>query len=200
MAYTRAQDVQVDAWATIGNDGWSWASLWPYYLKHEAFIAPNQTEQEAGVSYNPAYHGLTGPLDVGFLEMPRDKLSPLLNKTYQALGVPWTRDVNGGRMRGYNIFPWTVAVADGVREDAARAYYYSFKSRPNLGVLVNTMANRIVWKNRSDDGKVTADGVEVIPLNGEHVCVFQARNEVILSAGSLRSPGILELSGVGNPR
>lgn len=103
-------------------------------------------------------------------------------------------------MRGYNIFPSTVAIASGVREDAARAYYYSFKSRPNLSVLVNTMANRIVWKNRGGGGKVTADGVEVSPLNREHVCMVQARNEVILSAGSLRSPGILELSGVGNPR
>ncbi|KKA20115.1 Glucose oxidase [Rasamsonia emersonii CBS 393.64] len=198
MAYTRAQDVQIDAWAAIGNDGWDWSSLWPYYLKSEAFTAPNQTQRAAGASYNPAYHGVTGPLHVGFIEMQPNNLSSILNQTYQALGVPWTEDVNGGKMRGYNFFPSTVDDAADVREDAARAYYYPFESRPNLRVMLNTLANRIVWKNETSGGNVTADGVEVTPLNGT-VCRIQANNEVILSAGSLRSPGILELSGVGNP-
>ncbi|KAL1963327.1 hypothetical protein VTN77DRAFT_8448 [Rasamsonia byssochlamydoides] len=199
MAYTRAQDVQVDAWSAIGNEGWDWNSLWPYYLKSEAFTAPNQTQQAAGASYNPTYHGLTGPLDVGFTEMLPNNLSSLLNKTYQALGIPWTEDVNGGKMRGYNFFPSTVDDAEDVREDAARAYYYPFESRPNLSVMLNTTANRIVWKNETTGGNVTAGGVEVTALNDGTVCMVQANHEVILSAGSLRSPGILELSGVGNP-
>lgn len=197
MAYTRAQDVQIDAWAAIGNDGWDWSSLWPYYLKSEAFTALNQTQRAAGASYNPAYHGLTGPLHVGFTEMQPNNLSSILNETFRALGIPWTEDVNGGKMRGYTFFPLTIDDAADVREDAARAYYYPFESRPNLKVMLNTLANRIVWKNETG-GNITADGVEVT-LNGT-VCRIQANNEVILSAGSLRSPGVLELSGIGNPR
>lgn len=86
-----------------------------------------------------------------------------------------------------------------MREDAARAYYYPFQSRPNLRVFLNTTVNKIVRRDCAVGMNVTADGVEVTSATGT-TSILTAAKEIIVSAGSLRSPAILELSGVGNPR
>lgn len=201
MAYTRAEDVQIDAWEAIGNQGWNWSTLFPYYLKSEQFQIPTSAQSAAGANWNPAYHGMNGPLMTGWTyEMMNGSMAEVLNTTYQNLGISYLPDVNGGKMHGYTLFPRTVNRALDVREDAARAYYYPFESsRPNLSVMLNTYGNRIVWANATNtEGSVTATGVEVTLSNGT-VQTIQANKEVILSAGSLISPVILERSGVGNP-
>lgn len=199
MAYTRAEDVQIDAWQAIGNTGWTWESLFPYYLKAENLTIPTMSQVEFGATYNPAYHSGTGPLDVAFTEMVNSTFLNLLNETFQSLGVPWSEDVNGGKMRGLSISPSTVNYQEYVREDAARAYYWPYASRGNLQVLLNTFVNHIELGMVASSNNVTASGVQVTYQNGT-VGVINATKEVILSAGSLKSPGILELSGIGNPQ
>ena len=125
-----------------------------------------------------------------------DGLAQTLNQTYQSFDVPYNEDLNGGNMVGFSLYPMTVDSELDVREDAARAYYYPYQSRKNLHVLSNTHANRLKWENSED---VTANGVEVTLANGT-TAVAHAKREVILSAGSLRSPILLEHSGIGNPR
>ncbi|KAG8405571.1 hypothetical protein J3458_022217 [Metarhizium acridum] len=197
MAYTRAEDVQIDAWQTIGNEGWTWKKLLPYYLQSENLTIPSQNQVSKGASYNPSLHGTFGPLDVGFYDIPDNDFTGILNATINGLGIPWVEDVNGGKMRGFNIFPSTINVAANVREDAARAYYWPVASRDNLHLLVDTFVNRIVWQDKADNsGHVTASGVEVTLANGT-TSVMSANREVIVSAGALKSPGILELSGIG---
>lgn len=100
-------------------------------------------------------------------------------------------------MRGFNIYPSTLDVDLNVREDAARAYYFPYDDRKNLHLLENTTANRLFWKNGSAEEAI-ADGVEITSADGK-VTRVHAKKEVIISAGALRSPLILELSGVGNP-
>ncbi|OJJ46986.1 hypothetical protein ASPZODRAFT_141756 [Penicilliopsis zonata CBS 506.65] len=199
MAYVRAQDVQVDAWEAIGNDGWTWETLFPYYLKSENFTIPAQTQVDAGATFESAEHGFQGPLRTAFPPMnATGELTPLINETLHALGIPWNRDINGGRMRGFSIYPWTL---DGeIRHDAARAYYWPFANRANLHVLLDTRVNRILWAQPSNTttDELTASGVEISLANTTSHIV--AKKEVILSAGVLRSPALLELSGVGNPR
>lgn len=89
-----------------------------------------------------------------------------------------------------------------IRNDAARAYYWPYADRPNLHVKLNMFVNQIVWEDRNKgekEGNLTATGVATNTERGkEHV--IHAQKEVILAAGTLRSPAILELSGVGNPR
>lgn len=212
MAYTRAEDVQIDAWQEIGNSGWNWTTLFPYYLKSEDYQVPNSTDVAAGASYNLKYHGFDGPLKVGHPPKQSSDLPGILNTTYQSLGVPWTADTNGGKMRGFNYVPFTIDHAQNVREDAARAYYWPFTSlRSNIDVLTNTRADKIVWKDETPSnetsssnrtiasGDAVADGVQITASNG-NTSVIKVSKEVILAAGSLRSPAILELSGVGNPR
>jgi choline dehydrogenase-like flavoprotein len=106
-------------------------------------------------------------------------------------------------MRGFALHPYTVD-ADGVRSDAAAAYYQDISGRSNLHVWVNASIARILWRDttRKDVKPLVATGVEVLHHGGRASGPqwVHARREVILAAGAMRSSGILELSGVGNPR
>ncbi|CAI7611892.1 unnamed protein product [Penicillium glandicola] len=200
MVYLRAQAAQINAWETVGNKGWNWESLLPYYKKGEQLQDPAQYPflDGSGVAFDPAYHGFTGPLKVGWTSTQlNDGLAQKMNTTYQNLEVPvqYNRDPNGGDMVGYSLYPMTVDSELNIREDAARAYYYPYQNRTNLHIWLNTHANKLTWK---DGPEVTANGVEVTLSNGT-TAVVKATREVILAAGALKSPVLLELSGVGNP-
>lgn len=198
MSYTRAEDVQIDKWQELGNRDWSWNSLFPYYTKSENLTKPTKHDLEAGATYDESVHGFEGPLRVSFNEFMPGNLTGALNETFDSLGIPWSEDVNGGKMRGYSVFPETIDHENDVREDAARAYYWPVRGRPNLTMKSNTRANKILWKKDDEtNGKyAVADGVEVNTAEG--TSSVMARREVIVSAGSLRTPVFLELSGVGN--
>ncbi|GIC86366.1 GMC family oxidoreductase [Aspergillus udagawae] len=200
MSYTRAEEIQIDAWQWIGNQGWTWQILGPYYKKGKNFQIPTPAQYSAGANYNALYHGKSGPLLVGGTwDMQNSTVHTELRSTYEHLGIPYLPDVNGGKMHGYSMFSRTVNRAGNVREDAARAYNYPFASRPNLSVMLNTTGNRILWANQTGTlGPAVASGVEVTLSDGT-IETIMANKEVILSAGSLTSPAILERFGVGNP-
>ena len=199
MAYTRAEDVQIDAWEALGNPGWNWRTLFPYYRKSERYQIPGPSQIRGGASYVPAFHGFAGPLAVGYTNnTATDNLASTVNATFQALGVPWSRDVSGGKMRGFTHYPRTVDPAARVREDAARAYYWPFKARGNLHVMTNTAAMKILWAP-GNGPNVTASGVQVRKSDGS-TAVVNATREVILAAGAIKTPMLLEVSGIGNPR
>jgi len=196
MTYVRAEKAQIDSWETIGNKGWNFDSLFPYYLKSEQFDIPTPAQIAAGASYEENFHGEQGPLKVGYsYGLLNGSFVQGVEAAWGELGMPHNPDVNGGQVRGFTVWQSTLDRDANVREDAARAYYYPIQSRPNLSIFLSTTANRVIWK---DSTEVTAAGVEVTSANGT-VSVIQARKEVILSAGSLRSPALLELSGIGNP-
>ena len=100
-------------------------------------------------------------------------------------------------MRGYNIFPKTFDRFEDKREDSARAYYYPVSERPVLDVFLNATAQRMTWEPESHASKPFANGVTFQTANGTEVTILADR-EVVLSAGALMSPLLLELSGVGN--
>ncbi|KAF8851795.1 putative glucose oxidase [Acephala macrosclerotiorum] len=197
MTYVRAEKSQIDSWGEIGNGGWSWDELFPYYLKSEDFTHPIAAQLSSGVSYVPGDHGEFGPLKVGYpYGLLNGSFHTVVEDTWEALNLPHNQDVNGGSVRGFTIWQSTLDMEANVREDAARAYYYPVERRPNLHVFLNTTANRIIWEHT--EGDAVAAGVEVTASDGT-VSILNCSREVILSAGSLRSPAILELSGVGNP-
>ncbi|KAH6671802.1 glucose oxidase [Halenospora varia] len=201
MAYTRAEISQVNLWETLGSANWNWKELFPYYLKHEGFQVPTEEQAAKGASYNSAYHGLQGPLKIGWVnasELMDVSVPTMLNATYESLGVDYNQDVNGGDMVGWSVYPKTVDTALNIRHDAGRAYYYPIANRTNLKLFSKTTANKIVWSNQLDCGDAVASGVEVTDEAGSSY-VIKASKEVIISAGALRSPLLLEASGVGNP-
>jgi choline dehydrogenase-like flavoprotein len=201
MTYIRAEDVQIDAWEELGNDGWNWDSLWPYYLAQEQFQIPDDEQEKNGASYEESVHGFEGEVDVGFTPyLTGQGAFDILKQTSEMLGYPYNEDPNNGTLRGTNTWPSMLKVKDRVREDAARAYYWPVsESRPNLHVFLDTTAARIVWDtDSSTDRKVIATGVEVI-ASSNTTEIIHATREVIVAAGSLRSPALLEHSGIGNP-
>ncbi|KAJ5623331.1 hypothetical protein N7490_011936 [Penicillium lividum] len=196
MSYTRAQNVQIDAWESMGNKGWNWKSLLPYYKKSEGFQVPTPDQVAHGADYYISYHGQDGPIKTGWPNaMANSSVLPVLDETLAQIRVNYNRDVNGGNMVGLTVHPDTVDRDANVRQDAARAYYWPIEERSNLKIITNSYANKIVWSNASHDAIAT--GVEVTGPDG--VITVHASKEVILSAGSLKSPMILELSGIGNP-
>lgn len=200
MAYTRAESNQIDVWETLGNEGWNWSTLYPYYLKSETFTAPDgDVAERTHIAYDMEYHGKSGPVHTGFADGNTNSTYPVsMNATYQALGQPWNLDGTDGDMIGFSPYAKTISPELNIRWDAARAYYFPYANRTNLKVLLNTSANKITWASANNGSSATADGVEITSSDGT-TSVVKATKEVILSAGALVSPLLLELSGVGNP-
>ncbi|OJD32699.1 glucose oxidase [Diplodia corticola] len=199
MSFTRAAASQIDAWEQIGNSGWNWQSMWQYYLKSEQYQAPGVDQLRGGAAYESSFHSTRGDLKVGYpKEQAIDDFLAPLNASYQELGIPYSPDVSGGDMHGFNVFPMMIDVAENVRSDAARSYYLPFRSRPNLHVWYNTSVTRLVWGGDDSAGNAVATGVEAASVDGTALTIT-AKKEVVVAAGALRTPAILELSGVGNP-
>ncbi|KAL1798058.1 hypothetical protein ACET3X_004664 [Alternaria dauci] len=201
MTYLRAEVAQIDAWQQIGNEGWTWESLLPYYKKSEYIQFPSTSQALRGASLDPETHGTTGPLAVGWTnDMMGEEVISSINQTLGALGLPLNEEPNAGSMRGLTVFPKTIDREENVREDAGRAYYWPVSKRPNLDIYLDSFVEKMIWHPESENNNTgrTASGVVFSSLNGTKTTIF-ANREVILSAGSLRSPLLLEQSGVGNP-
>lgn len=197
MTYLRAETAQIDAWERIGNKGWNWNSLLPYYKKSEYFERPSESQVETGATFDAAFHGTAGPLTVGWAE-PMGNIASTLISTFGSLGLPFNTEPNNGSMRGFNIFPKTLDRQNNVREDSGRAYFWPVAKRPNLDIFVNSFVEKIVWDPLVDGAEPVARGVVYVNGTGSRTTIL-ANREIILSAGALRSPLILEQSGVGNP-
>lgn len=200
MTYLRAEKVQIDAWEELGNDGWNWESMWPYYIGQEMFQIPSEEQQNNGATYEDDVHRSKGEVDVGFTPyLTGQGAFDLLSETTKALGYPINEDANNGTMRGTTTWPSMLKVDEKIREDAARSFYWPIaNARPNLQVFLNTTATRIVWSEDTASGtQATTSGVEVL-ISDNTTTTLQATREVIVAAGSLRSPALLEHSGIGN--
>ncbi|KAF3024920.1 hypothetical protein E8E14_013026 [Neopestalotiopsis sp. 37M] len=196
MTFLRGDRAEVDAWEALGNTGWNWDALWPHYKGVERFEVPTPAQTEAGASWNPDFHGLEGELATGYpYELINGSIHDTWRQTWEGLGFPWNEDANGGDIRGISIWPYTLDRDADVREDASRAFIQPVESRPNLKIIQGTV-KRLTWKEDVGTCEAEADGVEYLTAAGETITV-QAQKEVILSAGALRSPLILESSGIG---
>ncbi|KAI3337007.1 GMC oxidoreductase [Xylariaceae sp. AK1471] len=199
MTYIRGGKAQFDAWEALGNEGWNWESLYPYYKKAEKFTTPNVAQTAAGATYDPGVHGDTGHVHVGFpFSLVNGSFHELAREAWEALGYSFIEDVNAGSVHGFSLWPQTLDRDQNLRFDSARSYYYDVEDRPNLTLIKGTV-KRVTWANSSATCQsAVADGVEYVTPD-EKLVKLKADKEVILSAGALRSPLILESSGVGNP-
>ncbi|KAI1085603.1 putative GMC oxidoreductase [Whalleya microplaca] len=198
MTYIRGDKAEFDAWEILGNDGWNWEALYPYFKQVEQFSPPTTAQAAAGATFNVDYHGETGSMKTGYpFRLLNGTFHEMAQQAWDSLGYPFNSDVNSGDVRGFDIWPQTLDRDANIREDAARAYYYSVESRPNLKIIKGTVT-RLAWTNSTSREDPYAEGIEYLTPEGQAVQVSAAK-EVILSAGSLRSPLILERSGIGNP-
>jgi choline dehydrogenase-like flavoprotein len=177
MVYIRGHKNDYDHWAALGNAGWSYADVLPYFKR-----------SEDNAELDGAYHGKGGPLSVGRLQSD----NPVQEIYLQAAREAQFRirdDFNGEEQEGLGIYQ--VTQKNGERWSAARGYIHPFiGSRDNLHVETGAHAMRILFEGKR------AVGVEY--RRGKEVRQVHARREVILSLGAFQTPQLLMLSGVGD--
>jgi choline dehydrogenase len=177
LVYVRGQPGDFDDWHAAGNPGWSWSEVLPYFRKFE--------DHAFGAS---EYHGVGGPIHVSDVAA---SVHPLCQNFIQAcadVGVTYTGDFNGPQPEGAGL--WQVMVKDGRRVTSASAYLRPALSRSNLSLLLRAQAARVVFAGTRASGvEYLRDGVRQ---------VVRARREVLLAAGAVNSPQLLELSGIGD--
>lgn len=177
LFYVRGLAEDYDNWAQLGASGWSWKDVEPFFRKAE-----NVTDGEHGVG------GAGGPLNI--CETPlKHSMSDIVRQSFIEAGAPVMRDINGSRPEGIGL-GW-LNQRRGLRQSTAVAYLHPAMKRANLKVETRAFATRILFEGRR------AVGVEYERAGERHV--VRARREVILSGGTINSPQLLELSGVGQP-
>lgn len=178
MIYVRGHARDYDMWRQLGLSGWSFRDVLPYFRRSE--------HMETG---GDDYHGQGGPLWVS--PAGRHPLFDAFIAAGQEAGFPVTADFNGRQQEGMGSYHLTIK--DGERWSASYAYLRPVLERPNLTILSNAHALRIVIE------KGRAVGVDYAAGPGKPVQRVLAEREVLLSAGAVQSPQILMLSGVGDP-
>jgi choline dehydrogenase-like flavoprotein len=183
MLYVRGQQQDYDGWADLGNEGWDWQSVLPYFKRAES----NQRGADA-------MHGEAGPLQVSDQSRPRGITSAFVEAAKE-LQIPEVSDFNRGDNHGvglYQVTQFHSADKRGERCSAAAGYLHPVMGkRPNLTVITHAQVQRILF-----DG-LRATGLSV--RQGREMLHIEARQEVILSAGAFGSPQLLQLSGLGDP-
>jgi choline dehydrogenase-like flavoprotein len=175
MIYTRGPREDYDAWAAEGNAGWGYEALLPYFKRAE--------HNERGAD---AWHGTGGPLNVMDLRSP-NRFGPVFVQAAQQAGYTKNDDFNGPLHEGVGLYQ--VTQKNGERCSAAKAYLTPNLARPNLTVMTDAHAARVLMEGRR------AVGVEA-RVSGE-LKALKANREVLLCAGALQSPQLLMLSGIG---
>ncbi len=176
MVYIRGNRRDYDQWANLGNEGWGYADLLPYFRK-----------SEDNERFADEYHGTGGPLGVSDQRSPMDITRTFIRASQEA-GHPYSPDFNGVNQNGVGYYQVTQRAVR--RSSSAAAFIYPNMSRPNLTVKTNVRVTRIgVEKGR-------ARYVEYVE-NGK-LAKVRASSEIIISSGAINSPKLLLLSGIGS--
>lgn len=175
MIYIRGNKRDYDGWAQLGNPGWTYEEVLPYFRRSEA----NQ-------QIHDDFHGTEGPLQVTHRSYT-NPLSRVFVEAASELGYSENKDFNGAEQDGFGLYQ--VTTKEGARCSAARAYLHPVLSRPNLEVVIHAQAERIAFS----DTRATA----VHYTKNGRTQVAQCKGEIILSAGAYNSPHLLQLSGIG---
>lgn len=198
--WSHASQRDIDDWGELGNEGWSWAEIFPYFAKSEKYFPPSATTiKQYGLSeIDPSLHGQQGPVKNSFPTFYGDFQSAW-DPTFENLGVTLNGDPKNGLALGAyeNLVAYDPATA--TRSFAATAYYAPNAERPNLKVLTDALVNKVLFAptdSRSHRQPLTATGLSFTADGKEWVA--KAKREVILSAGAFKSPQLLELSGIGS--
>jgi choline dehydrogenase len=176
MAYVRGNAADYDEWSSLGNKGWSYKEVLPYFIKSEH-------HQSKGAPW----HGTNGPLYVSFASNP----SPLNQFFLEACGkngIPFNEDYNGGSQVGASMLQYTIR--DNRRQSTAKAFLLPAMKRPNLEVRTNATVKQVLI----EQNRVT--GIELVTGKSTTEKI-RCTKEVILSAGTIKSPHLLQLSGIG---
>ncbi|MEO9527783.1 choline dehydrogenase [Roseibium sp.] len=177
MVYIRGQHADFDDWKAMGNTGWGWDDVLPYFRRSE-------TNAEGA----NAYRGGDGPLHVSGMTDSAHPLCAQFLKAGEQAGFRVNPDFNGADQEGVGYYQ--ITARDGLRMSTARAYLARSRKRGNVSIRTHAHTTRLIL----EDGRATG----VVYSRGGSEKTVRARREVILSAGAVNSPQILMLSGIGD--
>ncbi|CEL01764.1 hypothetical protein ASPCAL01342 [Aspergillus calidoustus] len=205
LAYCRPSRADIDRWEELGNKGWNWDALSPYYRRSQRIAQgslPLQGSQES-FAHEQQFHGdETGVIATSFPSWRFPFEDPLLKALDEAAGGlarpvdPWSGDHLG--------FYGTLSTIDRtgerpVRCDAAAGYLKLMADRSNVRILTNALACRVILSEEAEGSPDTPIARGVVFSYQEHMYRVLAKKDLILSCGSIKSPQLLELSGIGDP-
>ena len=177
MVHVRGQPHDFDDWAALGNPGWSWADLLPFFIQSE--------DHDLGAS---DWHGAGGPQHVTDISAHAHPLCQTFLRTGQALGLPFSPDLNGPQSEGVGIYQ--INTRGGRRASTANAYLRPALRRGNVELRTGCHATNILFEGRRAVGIAYQQGGRALQV--------RATREVIVAAGSIASPQLLQLSGIGD--
>ncbi|RPG95451.1 MAG: choline dehydrogenase [Candidatus Pelagibacter sp. TMED253] len=179
LLWIRGQSNDYDNWRQQGNTGWGWSDVLPYFLKSE--------NNELG---NNEFHSDQGPIAVSNKKINLKMLEEFQNAA-EEMGIPRTNDFNTGNNYGIGYFQFTTTRQKllKLRCSAAKGYLNPIKKRSNLKIIVNAHVQKINFEGKRAIG--------VSYFNGNELKSIKANKEVLLSAGSIGSPHLLQISGIG---
>jgi choline dehydrogenase len=176
MVYVRGQPRDFDDWKALGNAGWGWDDVLPYFKKSEDF------------DWHSAHHGQGGPQHVTDISPFAHPICRSFIEAAQALGFPASNDLNGGTSEGVGYYQ--INTRGGWRASTANAFLHPARKRKTLKLKTMAQATRILFEGKRAVGVAyTRKGAQL---------EAKARREVILSGGAINSPQLLMLSGIGD--
>ena len=180
LLYIRGQREDYDYWRQLGNAGWSYEDVLPYFKRSE--------RNERG---DDEFHGSEGGLAVSDMRATRDVCDAFIDAAVE-LGVPRSDDFNGGRQEGAGYFQLTAS--NGRRCSSAVAFLQPVRHRSNLEIVTDAHVKGLLF---SDGGGTAVNGIEYSVKGRRRQAELGGGGEVILSAGAIGSPQLLQLSGIG---
>jgi choline dehydrogenase len=182
LLWIRGQSNDYDNWRQQGNAGWAWEDVLPYFLKSE--------NNELGKS---EFHNDDGPITVTNKKINLKMLEEFQNAA-EEYGIPRTNDFNTGDNFGVGYFQFTTSRQKllKLRCSAAKGYLNPIKKRPNLKITVNAHVQKINFEGKK--------AVSVSFYHNGRLTTIKANKEILLSAGSIGSPHILQVSGIGDSK
>ncbi|KAH7318881.1 alcohol oxidase [Rhizoctonia solani] len=193
LIFNRGSKIEYDAWERLGNHGWNWGGLLPFMKKAERFESVEPIRAAVELGGLPTDQGTGGLIAGSYNTFYYDPVFPYRAAAIKA-GIPPNYDPDSGVNHGVQNAATSTNRTTGLRSYAANTYYRSVAHRPNLVVLTEAQATKIELEH--GEGGVTATGVSFVHHNKTFTA--KAKKEVILSAGTLLTPQLLELSGIGS--
>ena len=204
MLYVRGQEFEYDDWVNVGAEGWSWLELEPYFRKHEGIHEPSGNNLvEPNPQFDIGNHGVNGPIKTSFpnWQAPAEQLwqtalaGTELGSKLNAPEDAWSGDHLGAHT-GLSTIDRTHG--PGTRSYAVTGYLKPIMNRTNLKILCGANVERVLLEPDQATKLMQAKGLRV--AIGGIMTTVAATREVILCTGSIKTPQVLELSGIGNPK
>ncbi|KZV82210.1 alcohol oxidase [Exidia glandulosa HHB12029] len=200
---TKSSLLYADAWEKLGMSGWNWHEILRYMCKAETTIAPSAEIQEKySARFNPECHGSSGPLISSYPNYVNDKHTEFL-AAVRATGLKENLDPDNGHNVGAWTFGGSIDPRTATRSYAATAYWAPNADRTNLLLVTSAHALKVTFAPSTSAGQnnelCVAQGVQFTAHRDGAILRATAKRAIILSAGAIQTPQLLERSGIGNP-